>query len=166
MMIAVTGSSPNVIGHRIALVAAGPSPGSTPTSMPTTTPIRQNRRLVGSSTTPKPSTTGVRSTGEAPLEHVRDRDREQPDEDDVEHDHRGEARDDRRPPGLAAEEPQPHEHEQRRRDLETDHPHDRDEADHGGEAGEHVQARAGEPLRVAGPPGERQQPEPEADERD
>jgi hypothetical protein len=63
MMIAVTGSRPNVTGSRIAIVADGPRPGRTPTSMPTSTPIRQNRRLVGSSTTPKPSTTGDRSTG-------------------------------------------------------------------------------------------------------
>jgi hypothetical protein len=41
MMIAVTGSMPMVMGSRIAMVAAGPRPGSTPTSMPTTTPIRQ-----------------------------------------------------------------------------------------------------------------------------
>src|ERR671914_1241796 len=106
MMIAVTGSRPNVIGSRIAIVADGPRPGSTPTSMPTSTPIRQNRRLVGSSTTPKPSTTGVRSTAEL-LEHVGDRDGQQPDEHDVERDHRGEACDDRGPPGLAAEDLQP-----------------------------------------------------------
>jgi hypothetical protein len=41
MMIAVTGSMPKVTGSRIAIVAAGPSPGSTPISMPTTTPMRQ-----------------------------------------------------------------------------------------------------------------------------
>jgi hypothetical protein len=41
MMIAVTGSMPKVTGSRIAMVAAGPSPGRTPTSIPMTTPIRQ-----------------------------------------------------------------------------------------------------------------------------
>jgi hypothetical protein len=41
MMMAVTGSTVNVIGSRIALVTAGPRPGRTPTSMPITTPIRQ-----------------------------------------------------------------------------------------------------------------------------
>src|SRR5918998_5350311 len=149
MMIAVTGSSPNVIGSRIAIVAAGPRPGSTPISMPMTTPMRQNSRLVGSSTTLKPSTTGVRSTV-SPSEHVRDRDREQPDEDDVEGGRRGEARDDREPPRLAAEELQPDEHQQGRRDLEADHRDHRDERDHGGEPCEHEPAGAGGPLRVAG----------------
>src|SRR5919107_1553882 len=66
MMIAVTGSMPNVSGKRIAIVAAGPRPGSTPISMPMTTPIRQYSRFVGSRTTPKPSSTGVRSTGDPP----------------------------------------------------------------------------------------------------
>jgi hypothetical protein len=41
MMMAVTGSSLKVSGSRIAIVAAGPSPGSTPMSMPMTTPRRQ-----------------------------------------------------------------------------------------------------------------------------
>jgi hypothetical protein len=41
MMIADTGCTPYVIGSRIAIVAAGPSPGRTPISMPMTTPIRQ-----------------------------------------------------------------------------------------------------------------------------
>ncbi len=49
MMIADTGSTPYVTGSRIAIVAAGPSPGSTPISMPITTPIRQYSRLVGCS---------------------------------------------------------------------------------------------------------------------
>ena len=36
------------------MVASGPMPGSTPTMLPTSTPMKQNIRLCGSSATPKP----------------------------------------------------------------------------------------------------------------
>src|SRR6266436_2747800 len=50
MIRAPTGGRPNVIGSSIATVAMVPMPGSTPTSAP----IRQSRRLIGLSATPKP----------------------------------------------------------------------------------------------------------------
>src|SRR4030081_7455 len=54
MISAPTGGSPKVIGSSIATVAMVPIPGSTPTRVPTSAPIRQSRRLIGESATPKP----------------------------------------------------------------------------------------------------------------
>src|SRR6267154_2778073 len=55
MMRAPTGGRPKVIGSSIATVAMVPMPGSTPTSVPTSAPIRHSRRLIGEKATPKPS---------------------------------------------------------------------------------------------------------------
>src|SRR5689334_24676178 len=55
MISAPTGGRPKVIGNSIATVAMVPMPGSTPTSVPTSAPIRQSRRLIGEKATPKPS---------------------------------------------------------------------------------------------------------------
>ncbi len=52
--MAATGFMPKVSGNRIEMVASGPMPGSTPTMLPTSTPMKQNIRLCGSSATPKP----------------------------------------------------------------------------------------------------------------
>jgi hypothetical protein len=41
MMRVETGGSANVAGSSIAIVATGPSPGSTPISVPTKTPTAQ-----------------------------------------------------------------------------------------------------------------------------
>src|SRR6202790_2037709 len=54
MISAPTGGNPKVIGSSIATVAMVPMPGNTPTSVPTSAPIRQSRRLIGVSATPKP----------------------------------------------------------------------------------------------------------------
>src|SRR6266851_9554425 len=54
MISAPTGGRPKVIGSSMATVAMVPMPGSTPTSVPTSAPIRQSRRLIGLSATPKP----------------------------------------------------------------------------------------------------------------
>src|SRR3954454_3172673 len=54
MISAPTGGRPKVIGSSIATVAMVPMPGSTPTSVPTSAPIRQSRRLIGVKATPKP----------------------------------------------------------------------------------------------------------------
>src|SRR6266481_1472512 len=54
MIRAPTGGSPNVIGNSIATVAMVPMPGSTPTSVPTSAPIRHSSRLIGEKATPKP----------------------------------------------------------------------------------------------------------------
>jgi hypothetical protein len=54
MMSAVAGSSENVDGSRRAMAPTGPMPGSTPTRVPTSTPIRHAKRLAGASATEKP----------------------------------------------------------------------------------------------------------------
>src|SRR5829696_865250 len=55
MINAPTGSSPKVMGRSMAMVAIGPTPGSTPMSVPTRTPRKQRARLVNEKATPKPS---------------------------------------------------------------------------------------------------------------
>src|SRR5207253_6999819 len=47
MISAPTGGSPKVIGSSMATVAMVPMPGSTPTSVPTSAPIRHSRMLIG-----------------------------------------------------------------------------------------------------------------------
>src|ERR1700760_2213831 len=54
MIRAPTGGNPNVIGNSIATVAMVPMPGNTPTSVPTSAPIRHIRRLIGENATAKP----------------------------------------------------------------------------------------------------------------
>src|SRR4051794_20780027 len=54
MISAPTGGRPNVMGSSMATVAMVPIPGSTPTNVPTSAPIRQSRRLIGVKATPKP----------------------------------------------------------------------------------------------------------------
>src|SRR3954469_18583469 len=54
MISAPTGGRPKVMGSNMATVAMVPMPGSTPTSVPTSAPIRQSRRLTGVKATPKP----------------------------------------------------------------------------------------------------------------
>src|ERR687890_2728979 len=56
MMKAPVGSSKlKVIGSRSAIVSAGPIPGSTPTNVPSRTPMAANARFSGVRTVPKPS---------------------------------------------------------------------------------------------------------------
>ena len=47
MMIPASGGRKKVIGSRTAMVAVGPIPGSTPISVPSNAPSRQNPRLAG-----------------------------------------------------------------------------------------------------------------------
>src|SRR5262245_40859181 len=54
MINAPTGGRPKVIGSSIATVAMVPMPGSTPTSVPTSAPIRHISKLIGENATPKP----------------------------------------------------------------------------------------------------------------
>src|ERR1700747_91819 len=54
MISAPTGGRPKVIGKSIATVAMVPMPGNTPTSVPTSAPIRQSIRLTGLTATEKP----------------------------------------------------------------------------------------------------------------
>jgi hypothetical protein len=54
MMSADTVGILNVSGRSIAIVVIGPSPGSTPTSVPNSAPARQNSTFVGESATLNP----------------------------------------------------------------------------------------------------------------
>src|SRR6185295_1188931 len=54
MISAPTGGRPKVIGSSIATVAMVPMPGNTPTSVPTSAPIRHSPKLIGENATPKP----------------------------------------------------------------------------------------------------------------
>src|ERR1700710_3076544 len=54
MISAPTGGRPKVMGSSMATVAMVPMPGSTPTRVPTSTPIRHSMRLIGVKATPKP----------------------------------------------------------------------------------------------------------------
>src|SRR6185503_13057633 len=55
MISADTGFRLKVIGSSIAMVATGPTPGRTPISVPSRTPINAYSRLIGVIATPKPS---------------------------------------------------------------------------------------------------------------
>jgi hypothetical protein len=55
MISAVTGSNVKVIGSSIAIVAVGPIPGRTPTSVPRNTPTKHHRRFSGLSAVDSPS---------------------------------------------------------------------------------------------------------------
>src|SRR5512145_2837472 len=54
MMSAPVGSTFRVSGISIAIVAMGPTPGSTPISVPTRQPTKPRKRLVGESAVAKP----------------------------------------------------------------------------------------------------------------
>ena len=54
-MIAVVWSIFSVSGSNIAIVAAGPKPGNTPTMVPRITPTKHQNKLTGVSATENPS---------------------------------------------------------------------------------------------------------------
>src|ERR1700709_454338 len=62
MISAPTGGRPKVIGNNIATVAIVPMPGSTPTSVPTSAPIRHSRMLTGIAIDTPPRKVGVHDT--------------------------------------------------------------------------------------------------------
>src|SRR5262245_42552821 len=55
MMTAPTGSMPKVTGRRMAIVLSEPSPGMTPTMVPSRTPMKSHPRFWSVNTIPKPS---------------------------------------------------------------------------------------------------------------
>ena len=57
-----TGGRPKVIGSSMAMVATGPRPGSTPTAVPSSTPMKQYIRLNGLSAVAKPSPRSLNSS--------------------------------------------------------------------------------------------------------
>src|SRR5687768_146798 len=54
MISDVAGDSARVSGRSIAIVAVGPIPGSTPTSVPRSTPMKQKATLTGENAVSKP----------------------------------------------------------------------------------------------------------------
>src|SRR6185436_6075585 len=62
MISAPTGGRPKVIGSSIATVAMVPMPGSTPTNVPTSAPIRHSRMLTGIGIEAPPRNAGVHCT--------------------------------------------------------------------------------------------------------
>jgi len=54
MMMADTGDIRKVVGRRIDIAPNGPIPGSTPTSVPIETPIKQAKIFAGWNPTEKP----------------------------------------------------------------------------------------------------------------
>src|SRR5262245_57248653 len=54
MISAPVGSTLKVIGSSIAMVAIGPTPGSTPISVPTRQPMKHRTRFIGLNATEKP----------------------------------------------------------------------------------------------------------------
>jgi hypothetical protein len=54
MMSAPVGSTFSVSGISIAIVAIGPTPGSTPISVPTRQPTKPRKRFIGESAVAKP----------------------------------------------------------------------------------------------------------------
>src|SRR5699024_2622299 len=107
-----TGSMPKETGMRIAIAEIGPMPGSTPTTVPSSTPRRAKARLAGSSAAAKPPPRSMRVSISVPL--TQDLDRhihgEPGDEGDVEHASEAEAED-----AVA---------DQRLRSTDDGHPHE------------------------------------------
>lgn len=54
IIMADTGDIRKVVGRRIDIAPNGPIPGSTPTSVPIKTPIKQAKRFTGCNPTEKP----------------------------------------------------------------------------------------------------------------
>src|SRR4051794_7458410 len=145
--MAPTGFIPKVSGSKIEIVASGPMPGSTPTMLPTSTPMKHHMRFCGSSATPKPyqrSVSAVEITLYLPLQQGHGNLQDVAEQADPEggHDRR---QDERALPsrGLVAE----------RRDEDAgegprDHAADLAEDDEQCRAGQ--DAHPGKPLRVLG----------------
>src|SRR5699024_791049 len=68
-----TGSMPKETGMRIAIAEIGPMPGSTPTTVPSSTPRRAQARLAGSSAEAKPPPRSMRVSISVPLTQDPDR---------------------------------------------------------------------------------------------
>src|SRR5512138_2808088 len=75
MMSEPAGSSLKVTGNSSATVSAGPMPGSTPTAVPSSTPINAYSRFIGCSATTRPwpraEIGSMGSASEQPIERSR-----------------------------------------------------------------------------------------------
>src|SRR6478672_13073060 len=147
----------------MAMVAAGPSPGSTPINMPMTTPIRQYRRLVGSRTTVNPLITGFRKSTVFLLEEVGDGGVERQDEKAVERNHDDGADQQGGTPRLTAEEPHPDDAKDEGGQFEADHRHQRHHGGEGHQAAEGCRGHPGKFLRVPVVPSDDELEKPQED---
>src|SRR5690242_14321246 len=73
MISAPTGGRPKVMGRSIATVAMVPIPGSTPTRVPTSAPIRHSKRFIGLTATPNPRARLWKSSAIPPSLHQESR---------------------------------------------------------------------------------------------
>src|SRR5262245_20617576 len=110
MMMADTGSMPNVVGSRIVMPPRGPIPGNTPTIVPSSTPSAQYKRLVGVRQTENPnSRLSTVPTSAAPYSNRQDprwqRYLEEAAENDVRRDAAGQCQHNRLPPVDLAQHP-------------------------------------------------------------
>src|SRR5688572_18754991 len=76
MMSAPVGSTFSVSGISIAMVAIGPTPGSTPISVPTRQPTKPRNRFMGDSAVAKPSARLLRSSMSVAEQPGRERNRQ------------------------------------------------------------------------------------------
>src|ERR687895_813916 len=102
MISAVTGSKLNVIGSSNAIVAVGPMPGRTPTSVPSKTPRKQKKRFSGANAVemprPRSATRFIGRLHRNPVAEDRQRQLECPDEDEDRRQGQAEGDHDRRLP--------------------------------------------------------------------
>src|SRR6185503_7864792 len=122
---------PKVSGSRIATPFAPPSPGSTPMITPRITPVNISARFLSDIATPKPWISDWISSISAQAQQRFDRSfRErhlEPDlEDQVEHDHRGDADDEHLPPRVASQPAHEERDEENRRKVDPDPRDERD----------------------------------------
>src|SRR5512145_490009 len=100
MMSAPVGSTLSVSGISMAIVAIGPTPGSTPISVPTRQPTKPRKRFMGDSAVAKPSARLLSNSMSVTEQPGRERDRQperELEEADAERRHR-QAVDERFPP--------------------------------------------------------------------
>src|SRR5262245_29863748 len=125
MMMADTGSIPNVVGSRMVMPPRGPIPGSTPTIVPSSTPSAQYNRLVGVRQTEKPySRLSIVSTRLAPHSKRQDPGRqgdlEDATENDVGRDAADQCQHDRLRPADLSQHPHGQRQERYHRDQESE----------------------------------------------
>src|SRR5258706_12210553 len=126
MISGAVGSSLNVSGSSIAIVAGGPSPGSTRIAGPSTTPITHIHRLLAVSATWKPWSRPAKISMSLEEEPVRERQVEGHLEERVEPRRAGDRHDKRRAVALPAHHLHDEPCEKRERDDEAHERHQRD----------------------------------------
>src|SRR5258706_2332258 len=136
MISAPVGSSLNVSGSSIAIVAGGPRPGSTPITVPSTTPITHIHRLFAVSATWKPWSRPAKMSMRLEQKPVGEREIEGHFEERVEPRRSGDRHDERRAVALPAHHLHDEPGKERERDDEAEERHERDRARRRDPAGE------------------------------